>query len=66
MPTRDVMGFFESVLGMAPGNGWRFKRHNGSYSAFEYVGGLWSLEVWNDVSHLDNTGTLDDPTIQAN
>jgi broad specificity phosphatase PhoE len=60
-----LMGFFESVLGMVPGNGWRFKRHNGSYSAFEHVGGRWSLEVWNDVSHLDGTGSLDDPTVQA-
>lgn len=60
-----LMGFFETVLGMASGNGWRFKRHNGSYSAFEYVDGLWSLEVWNDVSHLDGADTLDDPTIQA-
>ncbi len=59
-----LMGFFESVLGIPPGNGWRFKRHNGSYSVFEYSGGRWSLEVWNDVGHLDGTETLDDPTIQ--
>ena len=61
-----LMGFFEAVLGMAPGNGWRFKRYNGSYSAFEYLKERWSLEVWNDVSHLNDIGTLDDPTIQAN
>ena len=61
-----MMGFFESVLGIPPGNGWRrFKRYNGSYSAFEYFGGRWCLEVWNDVSHLDGTESLDDPTIQA-
>jgi len=60
-----LMGFFESVLGLQPGNGWRFKRHNGSYSVFEYSSGRWSLEVWNDIGHLDGTETLDDPTIQA-
>jgi len=48
-----LMGFFEFVLNMQPGNGWRFKRYNGSYNAFQYVDGQWSLEVWNDVSHWD-------------
>lgn len=59
-----LMGFFESVLGMTPGNGWRFKRSNASYSVFEYTNSRWSLDVWNDVSHLENSRALDDPTIQ--
>jgi len=61
-----LMGFFEAVLGIPPGNGWRFKRYNGSFSVFEYSSGRWCLEVWNDISHLDGAETLDDPTIRAN
>ena len=30
-----LMGFFQHVLGMPHGNGWRFKRHNASFSIFE-------------------------------
>jgi hypothetical protein len=48
-----LMGFFEFVLGIQPGKGWRFKRHNASYNAFEYEGDRWSLHTWNDISHLD-------------
>ena len=47
-----LMGFFEHVLGLAPGNGWWFRRHNASFSAFEFAGGRWSLENWNDIRHL--------------
>jgi probable phosphoglycerate mutase len=60
-----LMGFFEFVLGMQAGNGWRFKRYHGSYNAFEYSDRRWSLEVWNDVSHLEDGGFLDDPTISV-
>lgn len=59
-----LMGFFEFVLGIAPGNGWRFKRHNASFNAFEYCDGKWALETWNDTSHLACMGSLDDPSIQ--
>ena len=55
-----LRGFFEHVMGMSPGNGWRFKRQNASYNAFECVGGKWSLETWNDTSHLDEGISLDD------
>jgi broad specificity phosphatase PhoE len=40
-----LMGFFEFVLGILPGNDWRFKRRNASYNAFEFSGGKWSLET---------------------
>jgi len=59
-----LMGFFEFVLGIPPGNGWRFKRRNASYNAFEYSGGKWSLETWNDVGHLDRMVTFDETTLQ--
>jgi broad specificity phosphatase PhoE len=59
-----LMGFFEYVLGMQPGNGWRFKRHNAAYSAFEYQDGKWSLETWNDTSHLAALGASDEPPLQ--
>lgn len=55
-----LMGFFEHVLGMNPGNGWRFQRHHTSFNAFEYVDRRWSLETWNDVGHL---GSFDDPML---
>jgi len=48
-----LMGFFEFVLGIQPGNGWRFKRHHASYNVFEYEGERWSLRTWNDIGHLD-------------
>lgn len=60
-----LMGFFEYVLGLHPGNGWRFKRQNGSYSAFEYADTKWSLVTWNDTSHLEELRSLDDPTAQG-
>ena len=59
------MGFFEFVLGLQPGNGWRFKRHNASYNAFEYEGDRWSLHTWNDISNLDGLHSLDDRTVQT-
>jgi broad specificity phosphatase PhoE len=56
-----LMGFFEHVLGMNPGNGWRFQRHHTSFNAFEYADGRWRLETWNDVGHVDS---LDDPLLR--
>jgi broad specificity phosphatase PhoE len=53
-----LMGFFEMVLGLPPGNSWRFKLYNANLCTFEYVNGRWSLIVWNDVSHLENIETL--------
>jgi len=53
-----LMGFFEMVLGLPPGNSWRFKLHNANFCSFEYVNGCWSLVVWNDTSHLENMETL--------
>ena len=57
-----LRGFFEHVMGIPPGNGWRFKRQNASYNAFEFVDGKWTLETWNDTSHLRMDGSLDDST----
>jgi len=56
-----LIGFFEHVLGLAPGNAWRFKRQNAAFNAFDRVDGKWSLETWNDTSHLDALGSLDEP-----
>jgi probable phosphoglycerate mutase len=56
-----LLGLFEHVLDLAPGNGWRFKRHNGSYNVFVRTHGHWSLETWNDTSHLEALGSMDDP-----
>jgi broad specificity phosphatase PhoE len=53
-----LMVFFEMVLGLPPGNSWRFKLYNANLCTFEYVNGRWSLLVWNDVSHLENIETL--------
>lgn len=60
-----LMGFFEYVLGLAPGNGWRFSRRNASFNVFEYSEGRWSLDVWNDTSHLGEFNSLDDPSSQT-
>ena len=59
-----LTGFFEHVLGMPPGNGWRFRRQNAAYNCFEYQDGTWSLETWNETSHLDDLGSINDPTAQ--
>jgi 2,3-bisphosphoglycerate-dependent phosphoglycerate mutase len=59
-----LMGFFEHVLGMSPGNGRRFRRQNAAYNCFEYLDGTWSLETWNETSHLDDLGSSNDPTAQ--
>ena len=58
-----LMGFFEAVLSLPPGRGSTFRRHNASYNAFEYTAGQWRLETWNDISHLDNAGSGEDPTM---
>jgi broad specificity phosphatase PhoE len=59
-----LMGFFEHVLGIPPGNGWRFSRRNAAYNSFEYVNGRWTLETWNETGHLKQIGALEDPTAQ--
>lgn len=56
-----LMGFLEHVLGIPPGNGWRFKRRNAAYNSFEYHAGAWMLETWNETTHLDEIGSLDPP-----
>lgn len=53
-----LMGFFEMVLGLPPGNSWRFHLYNANICTFEYVNGRWSLIVWNDVSHLEQMETV--------
>ena len=60
-----LMGFLEHVLGLPFGNGWRFKKQNASFNAFEYVNSTWSLQTWNDLSHLNGLSTLVDPSIHA-
>jgi broad specificity phosphatase PhoE len=60
-----LMGFFEHVLGMPSGEGWRFRRYNASFNAFEYLDGRWSLETWNDVQHLAGLGSRDDPMLPS-
>jgi broad specificity phosphatase PhoE len=47
-----LTGFLEHVLGMRPGSGSRFKKHNASYNAFAYDSGVFRLETWNDIGHL--------------
>jgi broad specificity phosphatase PhoE len=56
-----LIGFFEHVLGLAPGNNWRFKRQNAAFNVFARVDGVWTLETWNDTSHLEALGSLDEP-----
>lgn len=53
-----LMGFFEMVLGLPPGNSWRFHLYNANICTFEYINGCWSLIVWNDVSHLEQMETV--------
>jgi broad specificity phosphatase PhoE len=60
-----LMGFVEHVLAMEPGNGWRFRRLNAAFNSFEYADERWTLETWNDVSHLHEVRALDDPTTAA-
>jgi 2,3-bisphosphoglycerate-dependent phosphoglycerate mutase len=57
-----LMGFFEHVLSLEPGNSWRFKRQNAAFNAFERRAGIWSLVTWNDTAHLVGLGSLDEPT----
>ncbi len=56
-----LMGFFEHVLAMKPGNGWRFRRQNAAYNDFEHTIDGWSLKTWNDTVHLEGIGSIDDP-----
>jgi probable phosphoglycerate mutase len=59
-----LMGFFEHVLGMTPGNGWRFRQENAAFNCFEHLNGTWSLVTWNETSHLDDLMSINDPTAQ--
>jgi probable phosphoglycerate mutase len=56
-----LLGLFEHVLALDPGNAWRFKRHNASYNVFLRAHGYWTLETWNDTGHLEALGSMDDP-----
>jgi broad specificity phosphatase PhoE len=56
-----LMGFLEHVLALTPGNSWRFKRQNAAFNVFDRDEGVWSLETWNDTSHLEALGSLDEP-----
>jgi 2,3-bisphosphoglycerate-dependent phosphoglycerate mutase len=56
-----LMGFFEHVLALEPGNAWRFKRQNAALNAFDRAAGKWSLVTWNDTAHLEGLGSLDEP-----
>ena len=47
-----LTGFLEHVLGLSPGSGSRFKKHNAAYNAFLCEGGVFRLETWNDIAHL--------------
>lgn len=55
-----LLGFFEHVLDLAPGNSWRFKRQNAAFNVFARAAGTWTLETWNDTAHLDTLGSLDE------
>lgn len=57
-----LTGFLEFVLGLAPGNSWRFKKQNASFNAFEFGQGKWTLGTWNDVEHLEGIDAYSDPT----
>ena len=56
-----LLGFFQHVLAVPPGEGWRFRRHHASLSVFGYQSDRWHLESWNDTSHLSSVGSLDEP-----
>jgi 2,3-bisphosphoglycerate-dependent phosphoglycerate mutase len=56
-----LIGFFEHVLDLSPNHAWRFKRQNAGFNVFARTDGEWSLETWNDTSHLDALGSLDEP-----
>jgi broad specificity phosphatase PhoE len=56
-----LIGFFEHVLALSPGNAWRFKRQNAAFNVFVRTDSTWCLETWNDTSHLDALGSLDEP-----
>jgi broad specificity phosphatase PhoE len=58
-----LLGFFTHVLGMDPGESWRFQRHNASLSVFEFHQERWRLETWNDIGHLADVGALDDTVL---
>lgn len=47
-----LTGFLEHVLGLSPGSGSRFKKHNAAYNSFLYEDGVFRLETWNDIAHL--------------
>jgi broad specificity phosphatase PhoE len=56
-----LMGFFEHVLDLLPGNAWRFKRQNAAFNVFVRAESAWSLETWNDTAHLETLASLDEP-----
>jgi broad specificity phosphatase PhoE len=47
-----LRGLLEFVLALQTSQGWRFRRDNASYNAFDYESGKWTLATWNDTSHL--------------
>jgi broad specificity phosphatase PhoE len=55
-----LKGFTEHVLGIGTGNGARYRHRNGGLSVFVHEERGWTLESWNDTSHLGEVGSLDD------
>lgn len=49
-----LLGFLESVLGLTAGKGRQLKRANAAYNCFSREAGVWSLDVWGDISHLQD------------
>lgn len=56
-----LTGFLEAILKIPFGFGPRFKKQNAAFNAFEYIDAKWSLQTWNDFSHLAGLTAIDDP-----
>jgi len=53
-------GFLRIVLGVDPDHPRRFRRFNASWNVFSLDAGRWFVDTWGDISHLEQTRSLDD------
>lgn len=55
-----LASIFQHALGLSYQPPQTFRRSNAAYNVLVYKETKWILETWNDVSHLNEIGTMPD------
>lgn len=61
-----LISLFKHTLGLAPDTPRRFKILNTGLNVFSYERGIWLLETWGNVHHLQQMAALDEQSLTGN